>query len=499
MLSRMRWFRRLTSSSKTGRRVLRPRRTVLRLDFEELEERCVPSTTYLVTSLADTNTSGTLRFAINQANLNNTGTAASPDLIQFATNGGTISVTGTALPALTDIAIIDGTTAPGYSGTPIIRLDGTLSGVGADGLTLSGGSSTIKGLAITNFSGNGIRLNTNGGNTIQSSYIGITTAGVAAANGASGIFVDAVPNNSIGGTGATAANVISGNSADGILIDGITAAGNQVVGNFLGTNASGTTAIGNAHNGIQLTNGTQQNTISGNVVSGNGANGVLITGGADFNTLSGNFIGTASGGAAALGNALDGVRIDGADHNLIGHSDPVTGITYYTADSVSIQPVSGWQGIRGSDTSGQYLITGTSNANGLLFNGTIAGVGTSYTVQFPGAFNTSVYGPDNLGQGKLRLVGNYKNPDYATAPSFRTALCSREQPPTSRTRANTAPSTIRVPSSTTSTARWAAWQSATTIAHPPTVWGTCPWVRATRSFMTCLPAHFLPTLSSLAP
>src|SRR5262249_31447605 len=136
------------------------------------EERCVPSTTYLVTSLADTNTQGTLRFAINQANANNMGTAASPDQIQFSTGSGTISISGAALAGLTDIAIIDASTATGYNGTPVIILDGTHAGGGADGLTLSGGSSAVKGIAITNFSGNGIRLDTSGGDTIQSNYIG---------------------------------------------------------------------------------------------------------------------------------------------------------------------------------------------------------------------------------------------------------------------------------------------------------------------------------------
>src|SRR5262249_32818130 len=78
----------------------------------------------------------------------------------------------------------------------------------------------------------------------------------------------------------------------------------------------------------------------------------------------------------------------------------------------------GWQGIRGADTAGQYLITGTSNDSGLLFDGTIAGVGQSYLVQYPGALTTSVYGPDNLDNGVVRLVGNYKNSDYATAPVY---------------------------------------------------------------------------------
>src|SRR5437660_3476221 len=102
MLCRSHWFARVVAPIKAGR--FRPR-------VEGLEERCVPSTTYTVNSLLDTNTgvgnAGTLRYVMNQANTNNTGTAASPDVIRFATTGGTIGVglaTNIPLPALTDIA-----------------------------------------------------------------------------------------------------------------------------------------------------------------------------------------------------------------------------------------------------------------------------------------------------------------------------------------------------------------------------------------------------------
>jgi hypothetical protein len=51
-----------------------------RLQVEHLENRWVPSGSYLVTGLADTNTPGTLRFVITQANVNATATAASPGM-----------------------------------------------------------------------------------------------------------------------------------------------------------------------------------------------------------------------------------------------------------------------------------------------------------------------------------------------------------------------------------------------------------------------------------
>lgn len=330
------WFRRGIAVPKS-KRPTQCRRSRIRPRIEMLEDRSL-LTTYTVNTLLDTNTgsgdTGTLRYVINQANTNHTGTAASPDLIQFSVSG-TILV-GSSLPSLAsnEVAVIDGTTAPGYSGTPVVTLDGTGAGVSTNGLTLSGGSSVVKGLDIIKFSGNGIQLDTNGDDQVLSCYIGLTTAGVAAANGQNGIYIDATSGNMIGGTAAGAGNIISGNGGDGILIDGLQASNNFVVANFIGTNAAGGAAVGNGGNGIEIRNGANRNTIGGNtptataftgkpvdgnVISGNGGDGVLITSAAELNTLSGNFIGTDLAGTSALGNALNGVAIVDANNNsLIG-------------------------------------------------------------------------------------------------------------------------------------------------------------------------------------
>ena len=327
-------------------------------------------TTYTVTSLADSATgagnSGTLRYVLNLANANHTGSASTPDHILFATGAGTINVGsqsgGAPLPALAsnEVAIIDATTATGYTGTPVITLDGTsaILVIGANGLTISGGSSTIKGFDIVHFSGNGIQLDTNGGDTVLSSYIGITTAGAMAGNGGDGIFVAGTANNVIGST----------------------------------------TAIGSVSG------------LGGNVLSGNGGNGVRLSQGAQNNTVAGNYIGTDATGTLARGNGGDGIQLAGASNNTIGNNDPVTGVNYNNSSNFTLnsQPVTGWQGLRGTGTIGQYLIAGTAGANGLLFEGTMTGVGTSYAVNFPNAANTSVYGPDDLGSGVVRLVGSYR-------------------------------------------------------------------------------------------
>ena len=185
-------------------------------------------------------------------------------------------------------------------------------------------------------------------------------------------------------------------------------------------------------------------------------------------TVQGNYIGLLADGTTVAGNRGDGVRINASSHgDLIGQSDPVTGISYYNADGVSMQPVSGWQGIRDGDTPGQYLITGTSGANGLLYVGPISGVGgTSYAVNYPGATSTSVYGPDNLGGGVLRLVGSYKTGD-GTRP--RLPLPGDDRRPRERRQLPDDRLSQR-DSTPTSTARWAASRSATPTARR----GTCP-------------------------
>jgi hypothetical protein len=160
-----------------------------------------------VTGTGDTianDASATLREAImsinNQADvnadvtLNRIGGYASspggtPDVINFNIAGAgvkTISVTS-AEPAIIRPLTINGYTQGGASvntlansdnAVILIQLDGTSAGAGADGLTLGAGSagSTIKGLDITNFQGNGIVVQSNG-NFILGNFIGVDPTG----------------------------------------------------------------------------------------------------------------------------------------------------------------------------------------------------------------------------------------------------------------------------------------------------------------------------------
>ena len=126
----------------------------------------------------------TLRNAILAAN-----EAAGPDTIAFNIPGGgvqTIRPTS-PLPFLNTPMVVDATTQPGYSGTPLIELSGVNAGtVSVDGFRVFGagptsGPITIKGLIINRFSGDGVSLVSGIGHTVQGCWIGVDATGNAAA------------------------------------------------------------------------------------------------------------------------------------------------------------------------------------------------------------------------------------------------------------------------------------------------------------------------------
>ena len=237
-----------------------------------------------------------------------------------------------ALPEVTDPVIIDGTTQPGYSGSPIIELSGANAGPGADGLRLSAGGSTLRGLVINRFQGDGIELLAGGGNVIEGNLIGTNSGGTSdLGNSGKGIVVNDSPGNLIGGTSASSRNLISGNTGGGISITGASAEGNRVEGNWIGIASDGSSALTNNGAGVSIS-GASDNRVGGtvagarNVISAN-PTGVLISGpAATRNLVRGNFIGTDSTGTIGLRQVQnDGVFLSGAPGNTIGGTAPGAG------------------------------------------------------------------------------------------------------------------------------------------------------------------------------
>lgn len=301
---------------------------------ERLEDRTVLSaipsipSTFTVLNLSNSG-AGSFRQAILGANAH-----PGADNINFSVVG-TIRLTSGALPTITGNVNIDGSTAPGFAGTPLVGVDYNHF----EGLIFNSGStgSTLRSLDLANAVGNGVTLNGVQNMLVVGNYIGVALDGIAfAGNGANGLQLFASSGVTVGGSTAQDRNLISANRYNGIYMNA--SSQNLIEGNYLGTDLTGTRDLGNGGNGVLITGGSSGNLIGGNdtagndptngifaippegnLISGNDGNGVLITGGSSTNTLSGNFIGTAASGNSALGNGLDGVAIVSANGNsLIG-------------------------------------------------------------------------------------------------------------------------------------------------------------------------------------
>lgn len=215
-----------------------------------------------------------------------------------------------ALPPVTDPVVLDGTTQPGYSGTPIIWIRGATPGFDRDGygaqpdegIRIFASNSVVKGFVISQFR---FAIVVRGNdNKIESNYLGTNFAGNAA-DTVSGLGVGLVvgDRNVVGGSAAKR-NLISGHQSAGVAIWG--GSSNFIQDNYIGTNASANAPIPNGDWGISLSGGRNHH-VKGNVISGSGT-GVHVRH-TPGNTIQGNFIGTNTRGDRGLGNGT-GVVVD---------------------------------------------------------------------------------------------------------------------------------------------------------------------------------------------
>lgn len=345
--------------------------------------------TFVVSTLSDSGV-GSLRQAILDANA-----APGADRIDFSV-AGVIRVDSTALPSLTDATVLDGTSAPGYSGTPVVRIDFN----NTQGLTLAPGAagSQIQSLSLVDASGAGLTIAASG-TTLTGTYIGVWGNGYTVeGNRGDGVLIQAGANGNRIGIGSTQSfvlsNVISGNRGNGITISG--GVGNVVQATYIGTDSSGSIRLANRGDGIRMSFGATGNLIGGgatggndpvnttfatppqgNLISGNGGNGVLIDNGSEGNQLSGNFIGTSASGSTPLGNRKDGVAIVNAnDNRLVGTTSEQNPFVFYNVLSGNVG-----NGLRITDSNNtvvhaNFLGIGADNAtavanggDGMLVNG----------------------------------------------------------------------------------------------------------------------------------
>ena len=348
---------------------------------------------------------GSLQQALFDANTN-----AGTDIITFNISSGGLTISPTnALPTLVEPVTIDGSTQPGFSGAPIIEINGTSAGALADGLKIMTSNCVIRALVINRFLGDGVEIGTNGFNTVEGCYLGLNLAGVIdQGNTLNGILITNSAFNTIGGLDATNRNYISGNNQSGINLGGARATNNTVLGNVIGLNVTNG-LIANSADGIRLN--APFNTIGGgatgsrNTISGNTGEGIEITLNGTNSVIRGNYIGTDPTGTLDCGNSTDGVLVS-AGGVIIGGANSGEGnlISGNTSDGIELNGTSSTnclvQGnIIGATASGTTRlgnsISGvfiTTNSRSNIIGGILAGQGN--TIAF------------NSGDGVFVAIGN---------------------------------------------------------------------------------------------
>ena len=367
----------------------------LRPRLEVMEDRTLLST-FIVSNTGDSGI-GSLRQAIVDSN-NAVGTTNTIDFHISGTGVQTI-VPLSSLPAITNPALIDGESQPGYSGTPLIELSGSQAG-GGDGLTITGSGVTVRGLDINNFSqGAGIHLTGTGatGDWIYGNFLGTDPTGTQADPNNYGVEIDGgAANNLIGTNGdgvndTAERNLLSGNLFAGLWVTGPGTDGNAVAGNFIGTDISGTIALNNATQpvtdsqynvfggGAVIADGASDNRIGTdaasvddvgerNVIAGSNNDGIDIYGtGTDGNIVAGNFLGTDATGTHALGIDGNGVFLaEGASSNWVGvNADGGSAV----GDERNVISGTGYDGVQISGGSDDNVVAGDqigTNATGAV-------------------------------------------------------------------------------------------------------------------------------------
>ncbi len=225
-----------------------------------------------------TNTNDSGLGSLRQAILNSNSTPGTQTISFNIPGPGPFKIAvNSELPAITSPASIDGTTQPGFAGTPIIELSGENVASGIRGLRFiyspgpsSGGM--IKGLAINRFQGSGISLNSPGV-TIEGNHIGTDPTGTIGRGNGTGIAI------SIGNGSIIRGNILSGNLF-GITVSR-SVSNTLIENNLIGIGSDGT-ALGNTLVGIRMDipvpNLSNGNLITTNRINFNGGLGISLDG-----------------------------------------------------------------------------------------------------------------------------------------------------------------------------------------------------------------------------
>jgi parallel beta-helix repeat protein len=299
-----------------------------------------PINVFTVNNTTDSG-AGSLRQAILDANAT-ANLAGGPDLIQFNIGGGVQTITPQSpLPAITDAVTIDGWSQPGFSGKPLIELDGESAG-NADGLSITAPDTTIRGLVINRFTYKAISVASTSNTWIAGNYIGLDPTGTASYEGnGTGVFLDHVTHATIGSNGDGVNDLLERNLISGqkqYPVGGVGTVNSSDItirGNYFGTDATGTQVIStggeyptaNGAASIFFGQNSTNLNVLGNLISGGSYVGIGLYAPVDHVVIQGNRIGTNADGTAAVGRAgAAGIYMIGGVHDvLIGGTDPGQG------------------------------------------------------------------------------------------------------------------------------------------------------------------------------
>ena len=179
----------------------------------------------------------------------------------------------------------------------------------------------------------------------------------------------------------------------------------------------------NGHSGLVFAKGSGGSHLTGlGLVNASGAAVKLLSG---ENTVQNNFIGLALDGSTLAANGGDGIQIQSTSTgNLIGSLTPESSTSWNTISQVDGFSIGSVQGIREALAEGDFILCGTGNEGsssqniGLLYKGDANGAdGQWYVVNAAAAFNgsntganasiTSCYGPEQISDAIVRVVGSY--------------------------------------------------------------------------------------------
>lgn len=380
---------------------------------------------------------------------------------QAATQHWRISVGATALPALSEGVLIDGTTQPGalvntqspvqggLNGMLKIELvPGSTFGTQQNGLdtfsnNFNAAASTLRGLVISRFQSQ-IQLGGSAAHRVEGCYLGTDISGTQSAvstpsGRGNGVRLQGPGPYQIGGSAPAQRNLLSGLAV--AVVQQAVPDGLRIRGNLIGTDVTGTVAIGNINDALQFNQGTLRNAQIGgsdplerNVIAASHFSAILLFGSGNTpfagTRIEGNYFGTDVTGTRPMGNGLNPsspsqvmptISISG----IVGCNLVIGGTGPGQANLIAH---SGLQGVRNDSCRGVVASDNQYVANRSLPFDNVQGGG------FIGATPNDVDDPDDGGGNRLQnfpeLTIDALMPDGSVTVSYRvdTALVNASYP-----------------------------------------------------------------------